>query len=116
MMTEPTLATLLNIDQTVTPPRIAASGDWVLAQYAHLEPAISALQPQLLSNAVFDLSQLGELDTAGAALLVKLMGEQKCLSSNVLPPRFPQSVVSCCKQSERHYMITSRLPGSISRG
>ena len=89
MMTEPTLATLLNIDQTVTPPRIAASGDWVLAQYAHLEPAISALQPQLLSNAVFDLSQLGELDTAGAALLVKLMGEQKVLELERIAPTLP---------------------------
>lgn len=77
MMTEQTLTALLNIDETINPPRIAASGDWVLAHYTHLEPAVSALQPRLPPNAVFDLSQLGTLDTAGATLLVKLMGEQK---------------------------------------
>jgi phospholipid/cholesterol/gamma-HCH transport system permease protein len=52
MMTEQTLTALLNIDETITPPRIAASGDWVLAHYAHLEPAVSALQPRLPANAI----------------------------------------------------------------
>lgn len=86
MMTEQTLARLLNIDQTVNPPRIAASGDWVLAHYAYLEPAVSALQPQLLSNAIFDLSQLGTLDTAGATLLVKLIGEKNVLELERIAP------------------------------
>ncbi len=89
MMTEQTLARLLNIDQTVNPPRIAASGDWVLAHYACLEPAVSALQPQLLSNAIFDLSQLGTLDTAGATLLVKLIGEKNVLELERIAPTLP---------------------------
>lgn len=89
MMTEQTLARLLNIDQTVNPPRIAVSGDWVLAHYAYLEPAVSALQPQLLSNAIFDLSQLGTLDTAGATLLVKLIGEKKVLELERIAPTLP---------------------------
>lgn len=89
MMTEQTLARLLNIDQTVNPPRIAASGDWVLAHYAYLEPAVSALQPQLLSNAIFDLSQLGTFDTAGATLLVKLIGEKNVLELERIAPTLP---------------------------
>ncbi len=89
MMTEQTLARLLNIDQTVNPPRIAASGDWVLAHYAYLELAVSALQPQLLSNAIFDLSQLGTLDTAGATLLVKLIGEKNVLELERIAPTLP---------------------------
>lgn len=89
MMTEQTLTALLNIDETITPPRIAASGDWVLAHYAHLEPAVSALQPRLPANAVFDLSQLGTLDTAGATLLVKLMGEQKVFELDRIAPTLP---------------------------
>ncbi|WP_122490216.1 MlaE family ABC transporter permease [Klebsiella variicola] len=88
-MTEQTLARLLNIDQTVNPPRIAASGDWVLAHYAYLELAVSALQPQLLSNAIFDLSQLGTLDTAGATLLVKLIGEKNVLELERIAPTLP---------------------------
>jgi len=89
MMTEQTLTALLNIDETKNPPRIAASGDWVLAHYAYLEPAVSALQPRLPPNAVFDLSQLGTLDTAGATLLVKLMGEQKVLALDRIAPSLP---------------------------
>ena len=89
MMTEQTLARLLNIDQTVNPPRIAASGDWVLAHYAYLAPAVSASQPQLLANAIFDLSQLGALDTAGATLLVKLIGEKNVLELERIAPTLP---------------------------
>lgn len=89
MMTEQTLTALLNIDETINPPRIAASGDWVLAHYTHLEPAVSALQPRLPPNAVFDLSQLGTLDTAGATLLVKLMGEQKVPELDRIAPTLP---------------------------
>ena len=50
MMTEQTLATLLNIDQTVNPPRIAASGDWVLAQQLQSARPESDLFNKALKN------------------------------------------------------------------
>lgn len=88
-MTEQTLTALLNIDETVKPPRIAASGDWVLAHYAHLESAVSALQPRIPPDAVFDLGHLGTLDTAGATLLVRLMGDKQLLVLDQIAPSLP---------------------------
>lgn len=88
-MTEQTLTALLNIDETVNPPRIAASGDWVLAHYVHLESAVSALQPRIPPDAVFDLGHLGTLDTAGATLLVRLMGNKQLLMLDQIAPSLP---------------------------
>ncbi|MFN1131243.1 MlaE family ABC transporter permease [Lelliottia nimipressuralis] len=88
-MTEQTLTALLNIDETVNPPRIAASGDWVLAHYVHLESAVSALQPRIPPDAVFDLGHLGTLDTAGATLLVRLMGDKQLLMLDQIAPSLP---------------------------
>lgn len=119
MMTEQTFARLLNIDQTVNPPRIAASGDWVLAHYAYLEPAVSALQPQLLSNAIFDLSQLGALDTAGATLLVKLIGEKNVLELERIAPTLPleRRVLLQTVRSALHNYVTppaQHQPGIVT--
>jgi phospholipid/cholesterol/gamma-HCH transport system permease protein len=88
-MAEPQLSTLLNLDETLHPPRILASGDWVLAHYRLLEPAVGQLQARLPANVVFDLSQLGSLDTAGATLLVNLLGDQRIADLKQLAPTLP---------------------------
>lgn len=88
-MAEQQLSTLLNLDETLHPPRILASGDWVLAHYRLLEPAVGQLQARLPANVVFDLSQLGSLDTAGATLLVNLLGDQRISDLKQLAPTLP---------------------------
>jgi phospholipid/cholesterol/gamma-HCH transport system permease protein len=88
-MAEPQLSTFLNLDETLHPPRILASGDWVLAHYRLLEPAVGQLQVSLPSDVVFDLSQLGSLDTAGATLLVNLLGDQRISDLKQLAPTLP---------------------------
>ncbi|WP_431221768.1 MlaE family ABC transporter permease [Serratia sp. L9] len=88
-MTEQQLTALLNLDEAANPPRISASGDWVLAHYRQLEPTVRQLQTRLPANVVFDLSQLGILDTAGATLLVNLLGEQRILSLGQIAPSLP---------------------------
>ncbi|MBL5863989.1 MlaE family ABC transporter permease [Serratia sp. T13T92] len=88
-MAEPQLSTFLNLDETLHPPRILASGDWVLAHYRLLEPAVGQLQVRLPSDVVFDLSQLGSLDTAGATLLVNLLGDQRISDLKQLAPTLP---------------------------
>ncbi|MEB7885723.1 MlaE family ABC transporter permease [Serratia fonticola] len=88
-MAEPQLSTFLNLDETFHPPRILASGDWVLAHYRLLEPAVGQLQARLPADAVFDLSQLGSLDTAGATLLVNLLGDQRISDLKQLAPMLP---------------------------
>ncbi|HGM5490128.1 TPA: MlaE family ABC transporter permease [Serratia fonticola] len=88
-MAEQQLSTLLNLDETLHPPRILASGDWVLAHYRLLEPAVGQLQTRLPADVVFDLSQLGSLDTAGATLLVNLLGDQRVSELQQLAPALP---------------------------
>lgn len=88
-MAEQQLSTFLNLDETLHPPRILASGDWVLAHYRLLEPAVGQLQARLPANVVFDLSQLGSLDTAGATLLVNLLGDQRISDLKQLAPMLP---------------------------
>ncbi|HHQ4306594.1 TPA: MlaE family ABC transporter permease [Serratia fonticola] len=88
-MAEQQLSTFLNLDETLHPPRILASGDWVMAHYRLLEPAVGQLQARLPANVVFDLSQLGSLDTAGATLLVNLLGDQRISDLKQLAPTLP---------------------------
>jgi len=62
------------LDATASPPRLRVAGDWTLAHYAALERMVDALKPRLDRNTPIDLSSLGTLDTAGAALLAGLLG------------------------------------------
>jgi phospholipid/cholesterol/gamma-HCH transport system permease protein len=52
-------------------------GDWTLPHYAKLETEVLALRGTLNNTANIDLHDLGALDTAGAALLVELLGSQR---------------------------------------
>ena len=52
-------------------------GDWTLAHYAALEPQVLALRGSLPDAAAVELGALGALDTAGAALLVELLGSER---------------------------------------
>ncbi|WP_369960290.1 MlaE family ABC transporter permease [Pseudomonas benzenivorans] len=58
-------------------PGLQIGGDWTLAHYAVLEPQVRALRERLGAPAVVRLEALGALDTAGAALLVELLGSRR---------------------------------------
>ncbi|AHG18668.1 ABC transporter permease [Chania multitudinisentens RB-25] len=88
-MAEQQLTALLTLDDTVHPPRVSARGDWVLTHYRLLESSVRQLQARLPSNVVFDLSQLGGLDTAGATLLVNLLGDERVLNLSQTAPSLP---------------------------
>lgn len=88
-MTEQKNSALLNLDETVNPPRVSASGDWVLAHYRQLEPQVRQLQARMPETTIFDLKQLGILDTAGAKLLVNLLGEQRIFTLQQIAPSLP---------------------------
>jgi phospholipid/cholesterol/gamma-HCH transport system permease protein len=65
------------LDATATPPRLHVVGDWTLAHYASLERAVASLKPPLGTDTVIDLSGLRALDTAGASLLVEVLGASR---------------------------------------
>ena len=52
-------------------------GDWTLAHYSVLEPQVLALRERLCGEEHVDLGNLAALDTAGAALLVELLGSER---------------------------------------
>jgi phospholipid/cholesterol/gamma-HCH transport system permease protein len=60
-----------------TPVGLRIGGDWTLAHYAWLEPLVHTQRQQLAADTPIDLQQLGALDTAGAALLLELLGSQR---------------------------------------
>lgn len=68
---------LLKLDNITEPTNVSVCGDWVLVHYSLLAKEVVQLQPKLTSSTVFDLSQLRNLDTAGAALLADLLGADR---------------------------------------
>jgi len=67
----------LESSRTDAPSGLRIGGDWTLPHYAKLETEVLALRGTLNHAAHIDLNDLGALDTAGAALLVELLGSQR---------------------------------------
>ena len=62
------------LDQTTTPPCLRIRGDWTLPYYALLEHSLQSLRGRVDAQTSIDLDGVNTLDTAGAALLVDLLG------------------------------------------
>ncbi|WP_111640972.1 MlaE family ABC transporter permease [Marinimicrobium alkaliphilum] len=65
--------------------RIVLCGDWTLAHYEALRRLVIA-EGQLADNRSLDWRELGELDTAGASLLVDLIGNERCRDLSTTAP------------------------------
>ncbi|MEX3774775.1 MlaE family lipid ABC transporter permease subunit [Pseudomonas sp. MYb118] len=65
------------MDASHTPAQLRVVGDWTLAHYATLKQACEKLRGQYDDNTHIDLNGLGALDTAGASLLVEMLGSQR---------------------------------------
>ncbi|WP_266169956.1 ABC transporter permease [Dyella subtropica] len=65
------------LDASAQPPCLRIAGDWTLAHYVVLERNVDALTTPLTDATQVDLAALGELDTAGASLLVRLLGAKR---------------------------------------
>ncbi|MGQ7960529.1 MlaE family ABC transporter permease [Pseudomonas sp. SP16.1] len=73
-MTRPYL-TPLQTSRTEAAPGLRIGGDWTLPHYSHLEPQVQAQRERMQDEEPVDLRELAALDTAGAALLLELLGE-----------------------------------------
>jgi len=73
-MTSSPTAGAAHLDTSTTPPFLRLPGDWTLAHYANLKKLSDKLDAQYAAGARIDLNGLGALDTAGASLLVELLG------------------------------------------
>jgi phospholipid/cholesterol/gamma-HCH transport system permease protein len=107
-MNSPSTTDLLH----VAPSQVRIAGAWTLPNYAALEQQIAGLPTQISAAQAVDLSQLSALDTAGAALLVQLLG----------PPRLQQllSQPECLAPARRALLLRvlealdSRVPAAPS--
>ncbi|MFY0730865.1 MlaE family lipid ABC transporter permease subunit [Pseudomonas sp. NFX15] len=76
-MISSTMAGNAQLDTSLTPARLRVTGDWTLAHYADLKQLCEKLYGQYDANTPIDLNSLGALDTAGASLLVELLGSDR---------------------------------------
>jgi phospholipid/cholesterol/gamma-HCH transport system permease protein len=70
----PTSAGSVHLDWTSSRRRLIFDGDWTLAHYNALERQLDTLPAPVDAGVEVDLTGLGRLDTAGAALLVRCIG------------------------------------------
>ena len=78
---EPTIITAkagdAQLDTSSKPARLHISGDWTLANYARLKQLNAQLAGKYDDNTHVDLDDVTRLDTAGASLLVELLGAER---------------------------------------
>lgn len=60
--------------------RLRLAGDWTLAHHATLLGQVEALRDRIDARVSVDASGLGALDTAGAALLLRLLGGERVVA------------------------------------
>ncbi|MBK5526551.1 ABC transporter permease [Pseudomonas sp. TH06] len=76
-MTSSSITGSAQLDTSISPARLRVSGDWTLAHYAELKHLTEKLHGQYDTTTSIDLNGLGALDTAGASLLVELLGSER---------------------------------------
>ena len=76
-MTSSSMTGSAQLDTSNTPVRLRISGDWTLAHYTELKHLSETLRGQYDTDTPIDLNGLGALDTAGASLLVELLGSER---------------------------------------
>nr|WP_222934058.1 MlaE family lipid ABC transporter permease subunit [Pseudomonas lundensis] len=78
---EPTIITAkagdAQLDTSSKPARLHISGDWTLASYARLKQLNAQLAGKYDDSTHVDLDDVTRLDTAGASLLVELLGAER---------------------------------------
>ncbi|WP_425313089.1 ABC transporter permease [Pseudomonas putida] len=100
------------LDTTSTPTRLQIVGDWTLAHYADLKQRSDGLKGQYDQSTDVDLSQLGKLDTAGAALLVELLGPERLshLAESAQLPEASRALLQTVYCSVQNFCIPEKQP------
>ncbi|SDY53925.1 ABC transporter permease [Pseudomonas sp. NFIX28] len=84
-MTQSATAGNAQLDASSSPSRLRVTGDWTLAHYTELKQLCEQLAGQYDSSTHIDLNGLGALDTAGASLLVEMLGSERLGQSTEHP-------------------------------
>lgn len=104
------------LDTTRSPACLRIAGDWTLANYTPLKRSTEALHGQYDASAQVDLAQLGKLDTAGASLLVELLGAERLGNwPMTTPARCRPPTAPCCTPCTARYRTTACQSASRKR-
>ncbi|HXR01377.1 MAG TPA: ABC transporter permease [Pseudomonas sp.] len=87
----PKVSGSVSLDTSTSPTQLWIAGDWTLAHYHELKRQTDALSDGFGPGTQVDMSDLGALDTAGASLLVELLGVQRLRLLAVQAPNLPES-------------------------
>ena len=113
-MTSSTSAGAAHLDTSSTPPLLRITGDWTLAHYAHLKKLSDTLDGQYDAGARIDLNGLGALDTAGASLLVELLGptriEQSAEQSDCSLSAADRALLKTVYRSLNDFCVPDKAP------
>ncbi|WP_016963727.1 ABC transporter permease [Pseudomonas fluorescens] len=91
------------LDNAHSPAQLRIGGDWTLAHYSDLKRLCQSLDGHYDSSTHIDLNGLGALDTAGASLLVELLGAERLGQS----AEHPGCTLSSADRALLHTVYTS---------
>ncbi|HWD34379.1 ABC transporter permease [Pseudomonas caricapapayae] len=100
------------LDTTSNPACLRIIGDWTLANYASLKRNSESLVGQYDQSTEVDLGQLGNLDTAGASLLVELLGPERLsrLTATAQLPEASRALLQTVYCSVQDFCIPQKEP------
>ena len=114
---EPTIITAkagdAQLDTSSKPARLHISGDWTLARYARLKQLNAQLAGKYDDSTHVDLDDVTRLDTAGASLLVELLGAERVSQLADTTSRLPaadRALLQTVYSSMRDFCVPTKAP------
>ena len=114
---EPTIITAkagdAQLDTSSKPARLHISGDWTLASYARLKQLNAQLDGKYDDSTHVDLDDVTRLDTAGASLLVELLGAERVSQLADTTSRLPaadRALLQTVYSSMRDFCVPTKAP------
>lgn len=81
----------IHFDHEAQPPCLHLAGDWTLTRHAALEAALAKASLPPDSEVAVDMRAVGALDTAGAALIARLLGAPRLTAWLATQPTLPDT-------------------------
>ncbi|NBG90579.1 ABC transporter permease [Pseudomonas sp. 9.1(2019)] len=101
------------LDTSSNPARLRISGDWTLAHYTRLKQQTEQLAGQYDTQTAIDLDEVSSIDTAGASLLVDLLGAERVSQLTDTAHKLPaadRALLQTVYASLRDFCVPVKVP------
>ncbi|WP_059766210.1 MULTISPECIES: ABC transporter permease [unclassified Pseudomonas] len=101
------------LDTSSTAAKLHISGEWTLANYARLKQLTDQLAGKYDDSTQVDLNDVTRLDTAGASLLVELLGSERVSQLAETTPKLPaadRALLQTVYSSMRDFCVPVKEP------